>query len=181
MLLMKTLRSRLKSLITYGRNPLLPIALCCGFAVLGTSCEEEGACEVKIPLSNYSLYSCREGVIDEHCKSSSSADRVFHEGKSCASLGYIYADNKGGHTADADNLRTPGKNGAFQNDLSSGGIGGCNGGYNGPTFDIQIDSQCQTAYAYTCAGSTEGVKAACAIYKGYQQSNPSIPNCPYCN
>lgn len=178
---METLRYRLASVISY-RKEIFPIVLCCCFAILGTSCEEEGACEVKISLSTGNLYSCREGYIDETCKSSSDAERVFHEGKSCASLGYTHTNSHGAFTADADNLRTPGDSGAFQNDLNSGGgVANCSGGYNGPTFDIQIDSQCQTAYAYACSGSEAGVKAACSIYKTYQKNDPSIPNCPYCS
>lgn len=46
------------------------------------------------------------------------------------------------------------------------GTGGCgSSGYNGPEFDIQVDSQCKAAYAYKCAGNQQGVDAACAIYK----------------
>jgi hypothetical protein len=52
--------------------------------------------------------------------------------------------------------------------------------YDGPNFNIQIDSQCKTAYAYDCAGNADGVTLACALYKQYQDEDPSIPDCPYC-
>lgn len=62
------------------------------------------------------------------------------------------------------------------------GTDGCgSSGYQGPEFDIQVDSQCKAAYAYQCAGNQQGVDAACAIYKQWQQQDSSIPNCPYCN
>jgi hypothetical protein len=63
---------------------------------------------------------------------------------------------------------------------SSSGIN-CSGGYQGPEFDIQIDSQCQAAFAYKCAGNTAGVTATCKIYNTYRQNDPKIPKCPYCN
>lgn len=68
--------------------------------------------------------------------------------------------------------------GSGEND--AGGVD-CSGGYNGPEFDIQIDSQCQAAYAYACSGAQEGVDAACSLYKGFQSQDSSIPDCPYCN
>lgn len=52
--------------------------------------------------------------------------------------------------------------------------------YSGPNFDIQIDSQCKTAYAYDCSGNQDGVAAACAIYNQYREQDPTIPVCPYC-
>lgn len=163
-----------------GSRKSILLSLVLGCSAVFVSCEEEGSCEIKIILSNGNLYSCREGNTEETCSDSEDVERVFHEGKSCASLGYPHKEQTGAYVAKVGDFRTPGDNGAFQNDLV-GGVAGCSGGYNGPTFDIQIDSQCQTAYAYTCSGSTAGVKAACAIYKTYQQNDPSIPNCPYCS
>lgn len=60
-------------------------------------------------------------------------------------------------------------------------IAGCSTGYQGPDFDIQIDSQCKAAYAYRCQGNDAGVRAACEVYRGWQQHQSGIPNCPYCN
>lgn len=60
-------------------------------------------------------------------------------------------------------------------------IAGCSTGYQGPDFDIQIDSQCKAAYAYKCQGNDQGVRAACDVYRGWQQHQSGIPNCPYCN
>lgn len=156
----------------------------CCLAIIVMSCEKEGVCEIKIQANGY-IYSCREGTTDEACNDSSGVERVFHEGKSCASLGYPFKNSSGAYTSQQDKLDKPGSNGAFQNDLNNpgggGGVAGCSGGYNGPTFDIQIDSQCQAAYAYKCAGSQQGVDATCAIYKTYQRNDSSIPNCPYCS
>lgn len=147
--------------------------------LFNTSCEEEGACEVKIEANGY-IYSCREEKTETFCSNyPSSSESVFHEGKSCASLGYPYkSSTTDAYTAKPDDFSTPGKDGAFAGSSGSAGAG-CDD-YNGPTFDIQIDSQCQAAYAYSCSGVQQGVDAACAIYKSYQKNNPSIPNCPYC-
>lgn len=145
---------------------------------LGVSCLPEGACEIKIKVSNYYIYSCREGNTEETCSSSTGAERVFHEGASCSSLGYAYSDGNGAYTAEADSYRTPGSRGAYKDDLTT--VVNCTG-YDGPSFDIQIDSQCQTAYAYACSGYQPGVDAACAIYEAWQKDNPSIPDCPYCD
>lgn len=162
-----------KSGLTFGVMLIGWSSVC----LMTTSCTEEGACEVRIEANGY-IYSCREGSNENACSNSSGADRVFHEGKSCASLGYSYKNSSGAYTAKPDDFRTPGKNGAFQG--SGGSAGLCTDEYEGPEFDIQIDSQCKTAYAYACSGAQQGVDAACAIYKAYQKDNPSIPNCPYC-
>lgn len=67
-------------------------------------------------------------------------------------------------------------------DDDGNGTGSCDeNGYKGPEFDIQVDSQCKAAYFYECSGNAQGVAAACAVYKQWQQDDPSIPNCPYCN
>lgn len=176
--------SKISHVDMFKLNSSFRVFLVCCFAIIVMSCEKEGVCEVKIEANGY-IYSCREGSTEETCNDSSGVERVFHEGKSCASLGYPFKNSSGAYTAEQGKYRTPGDNGAFQNDLnntgSSGGVAGCSGGYNGPTFDIQIDSQCQAAYAYKCAGSQQGVDATCAIYKTYQRNDPSIPNCPYCS
>lgn len=148
-------------------------------SLLNFSCQEEGSCEIRIDINgDYYIYSCREGSTDDSCGNSEGVDRVFHEGRSCASLGYPYKDDSDAFTAEPDDYRTVGDNGYFVNE--PGSVGGCSGSYDGPTFDIQIDSQCQTAYAYSCSNFQKGVDAACAIYKAYQKDNPKIPDCPYC-
>lgn len=76
----------------------------------------------------------------------------------------------------------PGPNsdeGAGSGGSSSGNCG--SSGYNGPEFDIQVDSQCKAAYAYLCAGNQQGADAACAIYRQWQEDDSSIPDCPYCD
>ncbi|MCB0489207.1 MAG: hypothetical protein R2820_11630 [Cyclobacteriaceae bacterium] len=159
---------------------LVSVSMLIALSFLNFSCEEEGSCEIRIDVGgSYYIYSCREGSTEDTCDSSEGVDRVFHEGLSCANLGYPYKDNSGGFSANPDDFRSPGDNGYFAN-LPGGPVGGCSGSYDGPTFDIQIDSQCQTAYAYSCSGVQQGVDAACAIYKAYQKDNPKIPDCPYC-
>lgn len=68
--------------------------------------------------------------------------------------------------------------------ISSGDQGGAGcsiNNYNGPEFDIQIDGQCKAAFIYKCQGNEAGVRAACEIYRSWQQHQSGIPNCPYCN
>lgn len=80
---------------------------------------------------------------------------------------------------------TAGKNNPVREvspDDDGGSGAGCSiSNYNGPEFDIQIDGQCKAAFIYQCVGNTEGVKAACEIYRNWQKHQPGIPNCPYCN
>ncbi|HRX00578.1 MAG TPA: hypothetical protein P5280_13880 [Cyclobacteriaceae bacterium] len=163
-----------------GNLRLVSVMAVVALSLLNFACEEEGSCEIRIDINgNSCIYSCREGSTEDSCESSEGVDRVFHEGQSCANLGYPYKNDTGAFTAEPDDFNSPGDNGYFAN-LPSSPVGGCSGPYNGPTFDIQIDSQCQTAYAYSCSGFQKGVDAACAIYKTYQKDNPKIPDCPYC-
>jgi len=71
----------------------------------------------------------------------------------------------------------------------NGGSGGTNGdgsgncdlsNYNGPNVNIQAGAQCQYAYVYACAGYQPGVDVACELYRQWQQDNPSLPDCTYC-
>ena len=55
--------------------------------------------------------------------------------------------------------------------------------YNGPDFNIQIDSYCKAAYAYDCAGQTSERDVYCDLYyevaSDFGYANP--PTCNYCN
>lgn len=57
--------------------------------------------------------------------------------------------------------------------------------YDGPEFDIQVDSQCKMAYMYDCVGDIEARDATCKLYYEYGNSvwtgSGSLPDCPYCN
>ncbi len=160
------------------QQKLIPMLLAALIGITLSCEEEENACETRITINGKSTYFCISTMADSGCSSSSSGtSQVLHEGMSCADIGYTYPSTSGGYYARAGDNSQPGDGGAF----TGGSAGAGCGSYNGPTFDIQIDSQCQTAYAYTCSGSQQGVDAACSIYKTYQQSNPNIPDCPYCS
>ena len=76
---------------------------------------------------------------------------------------------------------------------SNGGSGGDGGSsvdcdianYDGPEFDIQVDSQCKAAYLYDCVGDTAARDAACHLYYEYGNAvwtgSGSLPDCRYCN
>lgn len=82
-----------------------------------------------------------------------------------------------GHRGDAYSEFIEILSSSFKNDY---GGGGCDF-YAGPEFDIQIDGQCKAAFAYKCEGNEQGLRAACEIYKSWQQHQSGIPNCPYCD
>jgi hypothetical protein len=127
-------------------------------------------------------------------------EKVYWDNKSCNDLGYT---SRGSTEASwffvsPDGECKPGREGEFWNQYaSSGGSGtlctssGGNSGtgssdcslsnYNGPEFDIQLDAQCKAAYVYDCQNNQQGVDAACANYESFQQQDPTIPDCPYCN
>lgn len=152
------------------------------------SCEEEtGACESEIVnFQGFTLFTCRENREAFLCEGS---DDHFWVDKNCANLGYpFYNETNESWQSGANSNTTPGRYGywgdksASGSDTGSGGTGSCDAsGYNGPEFDIQVDSQCKAAYAYQCSGNAQGVAATCAIYKQFRDDNPSIPPCPYCS
>lgn len=160
---------------------------------LFTACEKEtGACESKYEnWQGYTLYTCKVNVESDMCESSG---EHFWQDKSCINLGYThYNDKNENWQIDEGNNGKPGPYGYWGDNSGSGsgdggqtggggGTGSCDAsGYKGPEFDIQVDSQCKAAYYYKCSGNSDGVKAACAVYKQWQQDDSSIPNCPYCN
>lgn len=65
--------------------------------------------------------------------------------------------------------------------VSGGGGGACSSPYSGPTSDVQSSSFCKAAYNYKCAGDQQKVDANCAYYRQFQQDNPGLASCPYCN
>lgn len=70
---------------------LVSVSMLIALSFLNFSCEEEGSCEIRIDINGNSyIYSCREGSTEDSCGSSEGVDRVFHEGQSCANLGYPY-------------------------------------------------------------------------------------------
>jgi hypothetical protein len=150
-----------------------------------SGCEKEtGACESSYEnWQGYTLYTCEQNEESDMCEGSR---EHFWKDKSCSDLGYDYYNtNNKSYQIDAQNNGIPGPYGYWGDGSASGGSGSggsCDAsGYKGPNFDIQVDSQCKTAYFYKCQGNTQGQNAACAVYKQWQQDDPSIPNCPYCN
>ena len=155
------------------------------YSVFLFSCgEEEGACEVKQPsATGGASYYCYNEVSSDLCGNLGGVEAVYHEGTPCTALGYTVASNadfEGRFTVEANDLSKPGVNGAFKDDVVVNQGPNCSGGYGGPLFDTQIDSQCQVAFVYYCDGVQEGIDATCAIYRSYQENDPSIPDCPYC-
>ncbi|MGE0589506.1 MAG: hypothetical protein AB7O48_13095 [Cyclobacteriaceae bacterium] len=157
-------------------------------SVVYLSCEEEerGACESEIVnFQGFTLFICEEDEESELCEGSKDH---FWKDKTCANLGYPYYNdtNKSWQAGSANNT-IPGAYGYWGDQSASGsdgggGTGSCDAsGYQGPEFDIQVDSQCKAAYAYQCAGNTQGIAATCAIYNQFKADNPSIPDCPYCS
>ena len=163
------------------------------------SCKDKnkrnGVCESKWGISSPDYYCAL--TAEENCFV---GVHVYYDEKSCESLGYTKPyEGSSGPTGvkfiSPEGIKIPGDNGYFANPPSSGGSGGSAGGsggaacdlenYNGPEFNIQVDSQCKTAYAYECAGLTEARDVACQTYYDYGNSvwtgSGSLPTCPYCN
>ena len=152
--------------------------------------DPKGACEWKLTTAGRPGYSCVKNYRTEsQCSEYTRSDDVrrFNEGESCTSLGYTYPNpfnsDLVAYTEDRDAPSPHGEMAAYEASISGGGGGGGDGGggscgpYQGPEFDIQIDSQCKAAHIYSCSGSQQAVDATCAIYNSYS----SVPNCPYCN
>lgn len=112
--------------------------------------------------------------------------RKYWPNKKCSDLGYTKralvqsGDNEFWYFINPDGENYPGDYGYFKENESSSSGGCANENYEGPEFNIQIDSQCKAAHVYTCSGNQDGVTVACALYKQYQDQDPSIPDCPYC-
>ena len=61
--------------------------------------------------------------------------------------------------------------------------GYCTGEYDGPPVedDIQVNTQCLTAFVSYCAGEVEAGDQACEYYKGFEEFyGEDLPECPYC-
>lgn len=169
------------------KSKALTIAALIVIGAVIVSCQEEtGACESKFEnWQGYTLYTCDENIDADMCEG---RDEHFWQDKSCPNLGYAYYnDGNESWQIDEGNNGIPGPygywgdNSAGGSPTGGGGTGSCDeSGYKGPEFDIQVDSQCKAAYYYKCVGNSDGVKAACAVYKQWQEDNSSIPNCPYC-
>lgn len=122
------------------------------------------------------------------------SDRVYHTDKSCKDLGYTESGSSVGswHFVSPSGENVPGKYGVFWDDYNANGGGSGGGGsascdmsnYNGPEFNIQVDSQCKTAYLYDCQGMYSERDVACDLYYQWEsswQGSGSFPKCPYCN
>lgn len=121
--------------------------------------------------------------------------RIYWASKSCNDLGYSergssIADH---HFVNENGESTPGRNGAFWDDYNSNSGSSSGGGgssaacdlanYNGPEFNIQVDSQCKTAYIYDCQQLYQERDVACDLYYSWESSwtgSGSFPSCPYC-
>lgn len=158
--------------------------------MLVSGCEKNqlGVCEMRWGSSSYSYY-----CVVKDAESCTSGWEYYFESKSCSDLGYTEKHTGSGgpqfNTAfvSPDGKDVPGENGYF---AGGGGAGGgsvnCDlANYDGPEFDIQVDSQCKTAYLYDCAGDITARNAACDLYYEYGNDvwtgSGSLPKCPYCN
>lgn len=115
----------------------------------------------------------------------------FWPNKSAKDLGYTKLGS--GYYYSKEGITYPGKNGNWKGlrppEITTGGSGGgsngtglCDGSYNGPEGDIQLDSFCQYAYAKRCLEGKSlndvEVQGACQTYNSIRE--PGVPDCPYC-
>jgi hypothetical protein len=86
-----------------------------------------------------------------------------------------------------DSFNEPGESGHWA--PPGGGGGGntpafCSDGYTSPYPDPQVNGFCELAFNAQCIlgvpNTDERVTSPCNTWKGWQQMDPSIPNCPYC-
>lgn len=161
------------------------------FSCLKEKVERKGVCESYWGISSPDYYCALTG--EENCFVGVHA---YHAEKSCESLGYTepYGGSGGPDGVkfvSPEGIKTPGVNGIFGNPNAYSGSGGSSGAscgledYDGPEFNIQVDSQCKTAFVYDCSGNTVGRDAACQTYYDYGNSvwtgSGPLPTCPYCN
>ncbi len=185
-----------------NRFSLVVLAITSATLLVATGCEDTHACLflVRYQSDKPTTYWCRIVEYKDECPDTewpNDADSVtvseFVKDKSCGDLGY---SNKCGDEYMAGGCgdgrsQTPG-------DVVAGGASGGGGGdgdgdgdaacgeYGDRGLDdIQVKSQCQAAWNYTCQGNTQGVQISCANLDGYTQisvdgSNPK-DKCPYCD
>jgi hypothetical protein len=169
-------------------TPLRLLFVASGLLAL-TACDFGGACETEHNFTGTSdtIYSCDEVSGSDYCMDDWSdvnidgdpftIDNTYHQGSSCADVGYAY---ECGYdflsNAACDDRQPPSYGGG---DDGGGGDGGsCGGSYGGPYYDdYQVESQCQAIYASGC--SAEATEAGCEILDGWAANG--VPNvCPYC-
>ncbi len=186
-----SLTSSARKSLSYTLTLLMLIVLT-GCPLFEDEEEAKGACETSlINIEGYRLYKCENDEDQQSCSTNESDfTDVFWEGRTCINLGYFYDGGSSGWRYDEQNNVKPGAYGNWGDGTASGTEADANnsGGascseddYDGPEFDIQIDSQCKLAFIYRCSQADEAADVACSIYQGWRDQNPSIPACPYCN
>jgi len=191
---MTLILTKIKSITGRLLSYLFPLII----MILFTGCEllfeDEvlGACERSaITSRGNQIYYCQNDKSEYLCDIviDDSNHTQLWEDKTCINLGYFYDQGNNIWQADEDNNVKPGAFGRWGDGTASGteadadnsGASCSEDDYDGPEFDIQIDSQCKLAFIYKCSNHAEGVAAACAIYQVYRNQFPDIPECPYCN
>jgi hypothetical protein len=110
---------------------------------------------------------------------------VFYEDESCAALGYKQKENLGYYNKDGSD--TPGKNSYWASDNPDPDDPNtpafCTG-YVSPCTDPQVNPFCESAYNARCIlgvpATDVRVTEPCIDYAGFQQLNPAIADCSYC-
>ncbi len=146
----------------------------CSFIVI--SCEEdeepeEEECNYSTYNPNNADYSCESGYVAVGNITCCPSNAPYH----CPSLGKCYTSCDAASDAGCYSITLA------TTDGGGGGGGNCDGGYQGPTGDIQSDAFCQAAWNYRCYGQDAEADANCQIYKQMQADNPGMEDCPYCN
>ena len=111
---------------------------------------------------------------------------VLWEDESCASLGY--KEKQSGFVFyNKDGEDTPGKNSYWASnnpDPNNPNTFAFCTGYVSPCTDPQVNPFCETAYNYRCMYGLNyddvHVTEPCSTYEGFQELNPAISDCRYC-
>jgi hypothetical protein len=110
--------------------------------------------------------------------------KVYYDDETCNSLGYKKRDGAGIYYSNDG----PGEHGYWGSDIPDPDDPNtpafCTG-YVSPCTDPQVNPFCETAYNAQCIlgvpATDVRVTEPCSTYAGYQQMNPAIANCDYCN
>jgi len=150
---------------------------------------KKGVIESKDDLLGVSYYQCSYvGKDEEHPDGTPyentylGTTEVYWEDESCASLGYKHSGDMTFFNKDGSEY--PGENGDWGDDGDDPNTPAFCTGYVSPCTDPQVNPFCESAYNARCIlgvpATDDRVTYPCSDYAGFQQLNPAIADCEYC-
>lgn len=177
---------RLVTFVSADSSALL-LLLVPAFVAAGTLAGCRGACVTRFAdTGSYDCGSESEMVCQNNYCTEYRDWCAYYPGTSCEDLGLVdnttrtgAEDSPWAFSNDWTPPSSPEPAWESTGDGTGGGTAACGTYHDGGIDDVQIQSQCQAAYAYSCQGNTEGIDATCNVLAGWGSQWKA--KCPYCS